>query len=644
MPRSVDADATRPPRSAPPPNDVRSRAIRPSRAEPFPFPVTLQTRLAAWYEKHPRPFGVIALVVLALYLPTLAVPFFIDDYRCLRLMEEYRAGARQRLDLYRFFTGPADNAAQRLAGLTHWWLSDNLRFAYVRPLAEWSLYLDYRLFGNHPAGYRAVSIALYLVSVALVLAIFREIQPNEARARWAALLFALASSHAVPIVFIAARCDVLSLLGLAFAMFAALRFVRSARMRWLPSAAVGYAVALLSKESAATGGLGLVLLWLAARMVLPADARPRADRRAVLAFLALLATAVGWSLYRAAEHVAINTHYVNNPLRDPATYVAEAPVRALMYLSTWLIPINPAVLMYHSSGYPKLVAFLILGAIALAATTRYFVRYHRRDPSVLGMAGWVLIFLPVLVCALPDERLMTLPSVGLAYLGAVWIRHALDPTRRFSRFWRRRIPVTSFVAIPIIATLISSGLIYGLEYKIASDVRYVVRDTNRAGSRPAEIFFVNAPQPIHAIWHQDRARTLLGRDDQTFYFLCDLPDVEARVTGPDTLRLTSVGDPFLSMLLGQFGLPSDARVEQGQTFEMKPFRVRVVESRDGRPTILDLIFAEPLTSPRYAFYHLANDVPPTRWNPVAGASGTFGAFAERTRIQPVVPPRSPAPP
>ena len=137
------------------------------------------------------------IVVLVLYAPSLAVPFFLEDYRHLRLMAEFHAGARPSLDLYRFLVSPEDNAAQRSSGAVPWWLADQARAAYLRPLAEWSLYLDYLLWNGRPIGYHATALLLYLASVWLLLALFRIVQPDEGRARWATLLFAVAAGHGV---------------------------------------------------------------------------------------------------------------------------------------------------------------------------------------------------------------------------------------------------------------------------------------------------------------------------------------------------------------------------------------------------------------------------------------------------------------
>jgi len=59
----------------------------------------------------------------------------IDDLRCLRVMQEFKEGRRDRPGTYEFLIGDDSNAAERLAGNFPWWMGDNLKYRHFRPTA-----------------------------------------------------------------------------------------------------------------------------------------------------------------------------------------------------------------------------------------------------------------------------------------------------------------------------------------------------------------------------------------------------------------------------------------------------------------------------------------------------------------------------
>ncbi len=600
--------------------------------EPAAAPATMSgrvRRLALWYEEHRRPGWVLAALALVLYGPTLLVPFVVDDYRNLRVMEAYRLGERPRLDLYRFFSADGNGAAQRAAGLTPWWVSDGLRFEYVRPLAEWSLYLDYLIWGGRAAGHRLAAVGLFVAAVWLVLALMRAVQPDEARARWAALLFAVASCHVVTVVFVAARCDLLVTVLSVAALLAAVRFVRGGPVWWLPAVAILYLAALLSKETAAA-------LWVAVpALCLAAAARRRAPAagRTVVVTATMLVVACGWYAWYRAQQTEINVACLLDPLARPGEYMLEAPRRMISALATWLIPFNPALLLYDGSRSWFADVLLLVGAAALLAAAGWLGPRLRHDPAARAAAFWPLPFVALLVCTPPDDRLMMLPMVGLAYLGAAWLRLPSEGRRLV-----RPLPALLFLAVPLVIGRATSAGIFFVERQARMELRAVHDDTRSTAvaPRPASadqegaddgrpcVFFVNTGQLFSAIWAQDRARYFLGDEAPHVAFLCDLPVVEAEPIDERRLRLKSVGQPFLTTLLGGFGLPRGARVERGQRFASREFEVRAVDVKDGRPTTLEITFREPLNHRRYYFYHLNGFGLPRRWRPEPGDARRFG--------------------
>lgn len=594
-----------------------------------PQPKRLLVRAGAWFERQGRPRLLLSVVVLVLYGPTVLLPFFIDDYRNLRMMDDYHAGRRASLDLYRFFTSDADNAKMRMTGLVPWWLAERLRFGYLRPLAEYSLYGDYLLFGHSPAGYHATSVVLYGLAVLLVFELYRAMQPSEVRARWAALLFAVAASQVIPITFVAARCDLLALIGVAAAVLASIRFARGGGVGWAVLVAAATLGAAVSKESATLCWLGFLLMWVGARATVAPEARRAADRRALAATGLMLALVAAVLAYRKSQALAMDMMFVVTPLQHAREYFTELPIRSLQFLTAWLLPVNPALLLYHSSGRGPLRLLTVVGAVGLAAVGMFLWRKYRRDPSVRAAALWPLAFLPVISCVPPDARLLILPLIGLSYLSSIWLRTPIDLGSRSARWLGRYLPGLLFLVAPVPVVALTTFGLWGLESKAAADVRHIMGDVTEQKPKAPRIFFLNAVQPLHAIWSTDRIRYTCGPSVPPSAFLCDLPYVDAKVIDDRTLRLTppNADEPFLSGLLGQFGLTHGTVFHGGERFEAPEFVVTVAAVHDGRPTALDLRFRKPLTDPDYFFFHLLNDANPRVWVPRPGESRHFAAFA-----------------
>jgi hypothetical protein len=581
-------------------------------------PQALFARLGDAYETHRRPQLVLAGLVLVLYLPALAVPLFIEDHRNLRLMREFAAGARPSLDLYRFRIPAGRVAELRASGRIPWWISDDARAEFMRPLAEWSLYADYRLWGHNPIGYHITALVLYAASVLLVLMLFRAVQPDETRARWAALIFAVTGAHAVNVAFIAARCDLLCLLGTLAAVLCGVRFAQRGGWWRLAVAIVMAVVALLSKEAAAPLALGFGLLWLIGRHRVGDGARPAADRRAWLTGGALLVVTVVWLGARIAGGYVTNVALIVNPLQRPLDYLRVAPVRAFEYFATWPLGVNPLLFYQQPASRPTLLVVAAVGAVCAIALVAYLWRSGRLDRAAAGLVIWPLLYVPILACAPPDARLLMIPNLGLAYLGATWLcagrgRGGLPPR------WLRVAPVVLLIGFNVLICVVSLLAIIGLEVKSRTDLHAMIANIAEQTDPADACAYAIIPQGFTAAWTQDRAENLFGPDVPRFAFLCDVSTVDVAVVGPQQLRLRAADQPLLSTLLGRYGRVAGESYAVGQRFLGPGFVVEIAELGADGVAAIDVTFDRALDDRTVALFHLTNASPPRRWVPSQGA-------------------------
>ena len=304
-----------------------------------------------------------------------------------------------------------------------------------RPVATLTWALQYALHGRAPFGFHALNVLLHALATALVVLLARRllaaVAPERAGAGalGAGLLFAVHPAHVEAIAPLVARTDLLAAAQGLAALLAAL----SPRPRWrLPAAFAALALAVLSKESAATVPLlyALVALLVAAAAGLPARpgfGRPESRRALLQASVAagVLALAVlpYFALRPASRLVPLEARWFAT---YPPGVVWNTMTRAVA--EYWRILVLPGPLM-TDFGYAARIPFTLgFGAESAAATAIWGavlalgIASARRAPLRALAILWVFAgLLPVLnvvpIGALMAERFLYLPSVGFC----IWV-------------------------------------------------------------------------------------------------------------------------------------------------------------------------------------------------------------------------------
>lgn len=551
---------------------------------------------------------------LAIYVPTLFLPLTVDDYRALRQFRAYRAGKIAKLDLYAFARDPEQIRAERGAGYFPWWISEDLRFRYYRPVAEASLYLDYLLFGERPAGYRVDSIAWYIAGVLLVLAFFRRLGPERV-ARWAALMYAVAGCHAIPVVFASARCDLISIVFVLAAMVLLADFVRVGG-GWRLAASLGaFVVSLGAKEASVAVCVMPALLYWALRER-SADVAAL-KRRAGASFAIFLAIGVGFVAFAATMKSGSNARIMLDPLRAPGDYLVRAPERIVLMLSAWTLQINPLLFCQRVRFEPLLHIFAAAGFVAVLAAGVAILR-HRRDRALMVMAAWSLMFLPILACTPPEDRVIGLPSVGLAYLSAFWLTSRRDGPLRI-------LPACLYLAMPLFYTGATLTSLSVVERKERRQLQAAIDSFGRE-VRPTDwVFFVNAPQLLDVLWTQDRMDELTGGRRLNVAVMHDAGTAEVTAVGARRFRLRAADEAFLSSFAGLVGTSRTTPFHEGDRVFLTEYGVEISRIENGKIRELLIELAHPITSDSYRFLELgafgdARVVSPIEFAPQASAT------------------------
>lgn len=341
--------------------------------------------------------ALLAGVVLAALAPVVGNGFVnYDDDLYVTENEEVRDGPTMEGARWAFTTGHAAN-----------W----------HPLTWLSHMLDWRLFGESPAGHHGTSLLLHVAGTLAFFAFLRGATGSVWRSALAAALFGIHPLHVESVAWIAERKDVLSGLLAMLALLAYLRYARSPRLPAFLATAAALALGLLAKPMLVT----LPFLFLLA------DAWPlerRLPARRLLAEkvpLLALAAAAGAATLLAQRSGLATGSFEQYPLGLRA---ANAVASCADYLARTVRPRGLAVFYpYPAAGVPlwKVAA----SAFLLAALTAAAVRFRRRFPYLFfGWLWYAVSLLPVIGLVQVGEqasadRYTYLPLAGI-FVAAAW--------------------------------------------------------------------------------------------------------------------------------------------------------------------------------------------------------------------------------
>ena len=161
-----------------------------------------------------RPTPWVVALGLLLFLPSLSIGFFADDWMHLAFMEGMTPLLeRGPLDLFTFIN-PGEAVINEVVGeRSPWWTEEGMSARFFRPLTSATHQLDYFLYGRQPLGYHVTSLLLFGLLLAVVMALYRELGRDSGRgpevALLAGLLYAVDDAHGVNVAWIANRSSLL---------------------------------------------------------------------------------------------------------------------------------------------------------------------------------------------------------------------------------------------------------------------------------------------------------------------------------------------------------------------------------------------------------------------------------------------------
>ena len=285
-----------------------------------------------------------------------------------------------------------------------------------RPVAMSSLALDRTLYGPHPRGYHVTSIALHVTTTVALFFLLCALGASPLGAMLAAVLFGVHPIHTEAVDVAFNRSEILACLGVVGALWWVRHWLpRDRRLAWAGAAAI-FLLALLSRESAVSLPVLVVLTLVLLPPPVPMNARAWLLAAAALAvplvvYLGLRQSVMGepaGGILRSIGPEGIGG--AHDPLHRLS--LVAATVRDYWRMVVWPWPLRASYEDYALHGVAGALALhAVLVAAALAA--------WRRWPALtLGIAFFYVALLPstrlLADPALLAERFVYLPSAGLA--------------------------------------------------------------------------------------------------------------------------------------------------------------------------------------------------------------------------------------
>lgn len=365
---------------------------KPARTARAASPRTARTRALPW------PSLAAAFVAALAWLPSLANDFARDDGE---LIPAILRGARP--------LGPML--------VSDFWAPAGSGSGLWRPFVTFSLWLHGQVGGGAPLPFHAGNVIANAVTTGVLAALLQAVGLSAVAAFAGALWFAVMPAHAEAVAWVVGRTDVLCALGSLVALLLDRRARASGSRGARVASLAAYAIALLSKETAAT----LVLVVFALERV---DERRPALRESLL-------WCAPWLLVTAAWFAA---HQVIAKAGGPPMYVAPGdaagwPARAWLLLPHFALALMPGV-AHAPDAMPRAWfgvaggALASVGLIALAV-----VLWWKRARALPALVLFLAPLLPLVGAALAGralpagERLVYLSSAGAAWLLAMALAH-----------------------------------------------------------------------------------------------------------------------------------------------------------------------------------------------------------------------------
>ena len=388
--------------------------------------------------------GILMVVTLLLNLNTVSDRFDYDDYLVIVDSDEVK--------------------------YWHFWDLWHVAGRGVRTL---SLMLDYRLFGDSPAGYHIQNILWHLLSVLLLYVIFEKISKDRALAFLGGLFFTIHPVHVESVAYISYRKDLLCMFFYSLSFLSYMFFIElKGNKKWycLAFSLFTFFLAINSKEVAVT----LPIVIAAYEIIfVPREARVLTGRPLLLfsgvivgSILALVYLTNRLDFSHLGSIKTLGGH--SGELSLYSVLATSAPA-FWKYLGLLFFPfgLSPDHIIELYQSFINLYVVLSLVAFTIVALSPFFL-LGKKKLMAFGILWFLINYIPVSniipLTYIVADRYMYLPSAGFSLFMAVFIKGMWDKESFLKNRHQSKTVVTVLTMIIVISFSVKT-LRYNALYK-----------------------------------------------------------------------------------------------------------------------------------------------------------------------------------
>lgn len=516
------------------------------------------------------------IATVVLHLSSLFLPFFIDDYVYLESVKGQSIG-----ELARFFnTGTMDETASGV-----WWTPKGV-LPFYRPVVILSFALDFAVWGLNAFGFHLTNLALHVLCTYLVWRLAGVFWTKEPWRLVAAGVFAFHPAHTEALLWVSGRFDLMVCATMLLAVPLWMRWMRTGGWVFLLGGVACFLVGLGCKETALVLP-AILVVWLLLTEGWT-GIRARAVRFGWTAGV-LGVVSLGYVAHRFSMFGGLG--------KLPPPYgidfsapgaLGEVLRNAGQYLLDFVLWIQIDALYLdafweHHRGWLALVSVVALGLVWAGW------RVSIQRPAYLAGLVWTVLFMIPSLMAMPGERNMYLPNVGLAIMScaaAAGIRARLESAGVAIRIrWARRAGWA--------VCLLGVGIVlfeHVVAWRIGDATQGVYTDLKKLepDPPPGARFYVVHQAPLTAVGFSQGVRLHYNREDLSAVALSLAPYLDRR--GQDTayresdrtIRIERRGNYFFDSFIERFLLfscPAEGVASCAKRFNLK--LLTDLESLDG---------------------------------------------------------------
>lgn len=382
------------------------------------------------------PLLLILVGTALVYLPTLRYAFVYDDrYQILR---------NPRIESWRYIGSYF---------LHHVWIHQSAQGTYYRPLFLIWLRLNHWIFGYHPLGWHATTVALHLVAIWLVYELFKRTLSPFATVLGTAI-FALHPAHLESVAWISGVTDPLLALPLLSALLCWLRYRQQRDAKALYWSYGFTVLALLGKETAMLIPPLVFIYAFALSSEAPVRDRLRDAYRSFVPYFFIFAS------FWFARALILRKENLP-PSRGLETLIANvAPL--LWFYAKHLIGLAPIGIYYDFTPIQWSLRAGAISFLALIALLSLALVLARRSPELLIAAAWMLLPVAIASSAVAvfisdhdcvHDRYLYLSTIGFGMAIGHLIAKIESRSRLFGRPLLQTLGAAAALAILTVATL-----------------------------------------------------------------------------------------------------------------------------------------------------------------------------------------------